>query len=48
MIQEIILNTMDNPWNLDELFLELNQEASDMYGLIHSRYINTACGLARV
>jgi len=23
----------------DEAFLELNQEASDLYGLIHARYI---------
>ena len=32
----------------DETFLELNQEASDLYGLIHSRFINSACGLAKV
>ena len=32
----------------DEQFLELNQEASDLYGLIHARYINTACGMAKV
>ena len=32
----------------DEQFLELNQEASDLYGLIHSRYINSACGMAKV
>jgi len=28
--------------------LELNQEASDLYGLLHARFINTACGMARV
>ena len=32
----------------DEQFLELNQEASDLYGLIHARYISTPTGLAKV
>jgi len=32
----------------DEQFLELNQEASDLYGLIHARFINSACGMAKV
>jgi len=32
----------------DEQFLELNQEASDLYGLIHARYINTAYGMAKI
>lgn len=32
----------------DEQFLELNNEASDLYGLIHARYINTSVGLAKV
>ena len=32
----------------DEQFMELNQEASELYGLIHARYINTACGMAKV
>ena len=32
----------------DEHFLELNQEASDLYGLIHNRYILTARGLAKI
>ena len=32
----------------DEHFLELNQEASDLYGLIHSRYIHTPKGLAKI
>ena len=32
----------------DEHFLELNQEASDMYGLIHSRYIVSPRGLSKV
>jgi len=32
----------------DEHFLELNQEASDLYGLIHCRFIHTARGLAKV
>lgn len=32
----------------DEAFLELNQEASDLYGLIHQRFINSAAGLAKV
>lgn len=32
----------------DEHFLELNQEASDMYGLVHARYIHTPRGIAKV
>lgn len=32
----------------NEEFLELNQIASDLYGIIHSRYILTATGLAKV
>ena len=32
----------------DEAFLELNQEASDLYGLIHARFINTATGMAKL
>lgn len=32
----------------DEHFLELNQEASDLYGLIHCRYIQTPKGIAKV
>jgi casein kinase II subunit beta len=32
----------------DEHFHELNQEASDLYGLIHSRYILTPKGIAKV
>ena len=32
----------------DEAFMECNQDASDLYGLIHSRYINTAAGMAKV
>ena len=32
----------------DEQFMELNQEASELYGLIHARYINTATGMAKV
>ena len=32
----------------DEAFLEINQEASDLYGLIHSRYINTPIGMAKI
>lgn len=32
----------------DEHFLELNQEASDLYGLIHARYITSPRGLAKV
>jgi casein kinase II subunit beta len=32
----------------DEQFLELNQEASDLYGLIHARFINSSCGMAKV
>jgi len=32
----------------DEQFLENNQEASDIYGLLHARYINTATGMAKV
>lgn len=32
----------------DEQFLELNQEASDLYGLIHSRFLDTSIGQAKV
>jgi len=32
----------------NEEFLELNQVASDLYGIIHSRYILTATGLAKI
>lgn len=32
----------------DEGFLELNQEASELYGLIHSRYVYAPRGLARI
>jgi casein kinase II subunit beta len=32
----------------DEGFLELNQEASELYGLIHARYVYTPRGLARI
>jgi casein kinase II subunit beta len=32
----------------DEGFLELNQEASELYGLIHARYVYTLKGLAKV
>ena len=32
----------------DEGFLELNQEASELYGVIHSRYVYTPRGLARI
>jgi len=32
----------------NEEFLELNQTASDLYGLIHARYLTTATGLAKV
>jgi casein kinase II subunit beta len=32
----------------DEQFLELNSEASDLYGLIHARYICSAIGMAKI
>ena len=32
----------------DEAFLELNQEASDMYGLLHVRYIHSPRGMAKI
>jgi casein kinase II subunit beta len=32
----------------DERYLELNQEASDLYGLVHARYIHTPRGLAKI
>jgi casein kinase II subunit beta len=32
----------------DEHFLELNQEASDVYGIIHARFINSATGIAKM
>ena len=48
-VKMILASTGPNEEDLaDEQFLELNQEASDLYGLIHARYINTACGLAKV
>jgi casein kinase II subunit beta len=31
----------------DEAFLELNQESSDLYGLLHARYILSAKGIAK-
>jgi casein kinase II subunit beta len=32
----------------NEEFLELNQEASDLYGLIHARFLLTKTGLAKI
>ena len=32
----------------DEAFLEMNQDASDLYGLLHARYILTPKGLAKI
>ena len=32
----------------EEDFLELNQESSDLYGLLHARYILSPRGLAKV
>ena len=32
----------------DEQFLEMNQEASDLYGLIHRRFVTTPTGLAKI
>lgn len=32
----------------DEAFLELNQEASDLYGLLHNRFIQTPRGMSKV
>ena len=32
----------------DEHFLELNQEASDLYGLLHQRYIQSPRGIAKI
>jgi casein kinase II subunit beta len=49
LIKMILSPTGPNEEDLaDEQFLELNQEASDLYGLIHARYINTAYGMAKV
>ena len=31
-----------------DTFLEINQESSDLYGLLHARFINTPRGLAKV
>ena len=46
---KMILSTSPTSEELaNEEFLELNQIASDFYGLIHSRYIITATGLAKV
>ena len=49
LIKMILSPTSPNEEDLaDEQFLELNQEASDLYGLIHARYINNAYGMAKV
>lgn len=32
----------------DENFLELNQDTSDLYGLLHARYIQTPRGMAKI
>jgi hypothetical protein len=49
LISMILSPTTPNEEDLsDEAFLELNAEASDLYGLIHARYINSACGLSKV
>lgn len=32
----------------DESFIELNQEASDLYGMLHARYLHTPRGMAKV
>lgn len=32
----------------NEEFLDLNQDASDLYGLIHARYLQTKTGLAKI
>jgi casein kinase II subunit beta len=32
----------------DESFLELNQEAGELYGMIHSRYIYSTKGMAKI
>jgi len=49
LIKMILSRESPNEEDLaDEQFLELNQEASDLYGLIHSRFINTAIGMAKV
>ena len=32
----------------DETYLQLNQDASDLYGLIHRRYIETTKGLGKI
>lgn len=48
-IKMIVSNKHPNEDDLaDEAFMELNSEASDIYGLIHARYINTATGMAKV
>ena len=32
----------------NEAFLELNQDASDLYGLIHARFLQTKTGMAKI
>lgn len=32
----------------DEHFLELNQDSSDLYGLLHARYIQTPRGISKI
>lgn len=48
-LKMILSPTSPNEEDLaDEQFLELNQEASDLYGLIHCRFINSSLGQAKV
>ena len=46
---KLILSNEPSQESLQEpTFLELNQEASDLYGLIHARFIHTARGMAKM
>ena len=45
----IMSNKVPNEEDLqNQKFLELNQDASDVYGMIHARYVLSSTGLAKV
>ena len=48
-LRMILSNQQPNDEDLkDEAFLELNQESSDLYSMMHARFILTSRGLAKV
>jgi casein kinase II subunit beta len=45
----LLSNKVPNEEDLqNQKFLELNQDASDLYGLIHARYVLSSTGLAKI